>query len=224
MAVIRSVQGTSADDGARVRTMSPPGRFIVASALLLLTACASAPPQNSSNVCSIFEDRRSWYKAAQKAERRWGVPMAVNMAFLYQESAFRARAKPPRKYYLGFIPGPRPSDAFGYAQALDSTWGDYRRASGNTLARRSNFKDAIDFVGWYNDMSYRSSGIRKDDAYSLYLAYHEGNTGYRSRSYAGKQWLLDTAAGVQGTATRYGDQLAGCERRLNRNWFLRLFS
>lgn len=198
-------------------------RLIAVPALLVLTACASAPPQDSSNVCSIFEDRRSWFKAAQKSERRWGVPMEVNMAFLYQESAFRARAKPPRKYYFGFIPGPRPSNAFGYAQALDSTWNDYRDAAGNWGARRSSFKDAIDFVGWYNDMSHRSSGIRKDDAYSLYLAYHEGNAGYRNRSYAGKQWLLDAAANVQGNATRYGGQLARCERELNRNWFMRLF-
>lgn len=204
--------------------MSSLRRATLVPMLLLLTACASVPPQNSSNVCSIFEDRRSWYKAAQKSEQRWGVPTAVSMAFLYQESGFRARAKPPRRYYFGFIPGPRPSDAFGYAQALDSTWADYRRASGNTVARRSSFKDAIDFVGWYNDMSHRSSGIRKDDAYSLYLAYHEGNAGYRNRSYAGKQWLLDTAASVQGNATRYGDQLAACGPRLNRSWLQRLFS
>lgn len=221
---LSSSQRTRPHDGARVGRMSALYRFSSPLLLLLLTACASAPPQNSSNVCSIFEERRSWYKAAQKSEQRWGVPTAVNMAFLYQESGFRARAKPPRRYFLGIIPGPRPSDAFGYAQALDSTWSDYRRATGKTLARRSKFADAIDFVGWYNELSHRSSGIRKDDAYSLYLAYHEGNAGYRRGTHTGKQWLLDTAASVQGRATRYRDQLAGCERRLNRNWFQRLFS
>lgn len=199
-------------------------RFMSAAFLLLLTACASAPPRNASNVCSIFEERRGWYQAAQRAEQRWGVPTAINMAFLYQESGFRARAKPPRKYYLGIIPGPRPSDAFGFAQALDSTWSDYRQSAGNWGARRSNFSDAVDFVGWYNDMSNRLNGIGKQDAYNLYLAYHEGNGGFRSRSYEGKGWLLDTARTVQTNATRYAGQLDGCKDRLGRNWFMRLFS
>jgi len=199
-------------------------RFLLLVCMLWLTACASAPPQNASNICSIFEDRRSWYKAARKSEQRWGVPMAVNMAFMYQESGFRGRAKPPRKYYFGFIPGPRPSNAFGYAQALDNTWNDYQVAAANWGARRSSFKHAIDFVGWYNDMSHSINGISKDDAYNLYLAYHEGNGGWRNRSYAGKTWLLNTANTVQGNAARYASQLQSCERDLNRNWFMRLLS
>lgn len=199
-------------------------RIILICCGLALTACASAPPQNSSNVCSIFEDRRSWYKAARKSEQRWGVPIEVNMAFIYQESAFRGRAKPPRRKFLGFIPGPRPSDAFGYAQALDNTWNDYRVAAGNWGARRSKFKDAIDFVGWYNDMSNDINGIRKEDAYNLYLAYHEGNGGFRNGTYKGKTWLLDTASSVQENAARYGSQLQGCESRLGRSWFWRLFT
>lgn len=188
----------------------------------LLGACVSAPPENSLNLCSIFEDRRSWYKAARRAEERWGVPMAVNMAILYQESSFKGRAKPPRKYYFGFIPGPRPSNAYGYAQALDGTWNDYKLAAGNWGARRSNFGDAVDFVGWYNDNSNSINSIAKDDAYNLYLAYHEGNGGFRNGSWRNKDWLLQTAAAVQGNATRYSTQLQACERDLNRNWFMRL--
>src|SRR5690606_28692051 len=132
---------------------------------LLLTGCVSSPPDNPGNVCSIFEDRRSWYRAAKRSEERWQVPIPVNMAILYQESAYRGRAKPPRRYYLGFIPGPRPSNAYGYAQALDSTWNDYTRASGNGGARRSNFGDAVDFVGCYNTNSNRINGIARNDAY-----------------------------------------------------------
>lgn len=188
----------------------------------MLSACVSTP-RNSSNVCSMFENRHSWYKAAKKSEKRWDVPVAVNMAFLYQESSFEKRAKPPRKYYLGFIPGPRPSNAFGYAQALDSTWNDYKEAAGNWGARRSSFKDAVDFVGWYNAGSNRINGIGKADAYNLYLAYHEGNGGFRNRSYADKDWLMKTATNVQSNATRYQTQLNSCQRNLNRNWFMRLF-
>ena len=187
-----------------------------------LGACVSAPPDNPANVCTIFEDNRSWYKAAQRAERQWQVPMSINMAILYQESSFKGRAKPPRRYYLGFIPGRRPSNAYGYAQALDSTWDEYRQAAGGWGARRSNFGDAVDFVGWYNNRSNVINGIRKDDAYNLYLAYHEGNGGFRSGSWRNKDWLLQTASSVQNNADRYAAQLRSCRSDLNRNWLMRL--
>jgi hypothetical protein len=191
--------------------------------LLLLTACASAP-RNTANICTLFEDRRSWYKAAMRSEARWNVPVPVSMAFIQQESGFQGRARPPRRMFLGFIPGPRPSNAFGYAQALDSTWNDYKATASNWGARRSSFEDAVDFIGWYNSNSYRINGIARDDAYSLYLAYHEGNGGFSRRTYADKAWLLDVAGKVQANTLVYERQFQQCERALGRNWLQRLFS
>ena len=192
--------------------------------MFLLTACASAPPRNTGNICSIFEDRRAWFTAAQRTEERWSVPIPVTMAFIYQESGFRKRARPPRTRIFGFIPGPRPSDAFGYAQALDSTWDDYQQATGRWAARRSDFGDAVDFIGWYSSNSYRINGIRRDDAYSLYLAYHEGNAGFTRRTYEGKGWLIDVANKVQANTNLYLRQLGQCENELGKGWFRRLFS
>lgn len=189
---------------------------------LLLASCASAPPRNAANVCSIFEERRSWYRAAQASEQRWEVPIAVNMAFIYQESAFRARIKPDRTRILWIIPGPRPSSAFGYAQVLDSTWADYLRASGNRGASRANFADAIDFVGWYNRGSARQSRINSHNARDLYFAYHEGNAGFQRGTHRSKQWLLEAADQVQGNASRFGTQLDSCRRDLERSWWQRL--
>jgi hypothetical protein len=200
-------------------------RFVLPLALaLLLGACASSPPANTSNLCSVFENRRAWFLAARDAQERWTVPIPVTMAFIQQESGFRARARPPRTRILGFIPGPRPSNAFGYAQALESTWGDYVEATGNRFASRSDFADAVDFIGWYNSNSYRINGIRRDDAYSLYLAYHEGNTGFARRSFADKAWLIDVANKVQANTNLYERQFAQCERELGRRWYERIFS
>lgn len=190
---------------------------------LLLNACAS-PPRNTGNICSVFEDKRNWFNAARESQERWSVPIPVTMAFIQQESGFRSRARPPRTRILGLIPGPRPSNAFGYAQALESTWKDYEQATGNRSASRSNFADAVDFIGWYNNMSYRTNNIASNDAHSLYLAYHEGNTGFARRSFEGKQWLIDVASKVQANTNLYERQLAGCERDLNRSWYERLFS
>jgi len=190
--------------------------------ILAISSCASAPPNNTGNICSMFEERRSWFKAAKKSENRWKIPVPVTIAFIEQESGFRGRAKPPRSRILWVIPGPRPSDAFGYAQALDSTWNDYKESAGNWGARRSKFTDAVDFIGWYNNNSVRQNNIERSDAYNLYLAYHEGSGGFSRRTYANKAWLIDVARNVQSTATQYETQLAGCEKKLGRNWLMRL--
>jgi len=191
---------------------------------LLLASCVASQPRNASNVCAIFEERRSWYKAAKASSERWNIPIAVNMAMIYQESSFRSRAKPERSRILWIIPGPRPSSAFGYAQALDSTWSDYEQRSGNRRASRTDFGDAVDFVAWYNAFSHRSSNISRSDARSLYLAYHEGNGGYQRGTYRDKRWLLEAAASVQANANRFDAQLDSCRRELDKNWFQRLLS
>ena len=197
--------------------------LLLSGLLVSLSACAASQPRDTSNVCNMFEDRRSWYKAAERTEKRWGVPVHVSMAFIYQESAYQARIRPDRNRILWVIPWTRPSSAFGYAQALDTTWSEYRRETGNGFAMRSNFGDAIDFIGWYNRNSHRRNNIPYSDARNLYLAYHEGNAGFARGSYAGNATLLATAQRVQNNADRYQAQFAQCERELGRNWFMRAF-
>ena len=191
--------------------------------LTILSSCVSPPPENTANICSMFEERRSWYKAAKKAEKRWGTPVYVSMAIIEQESSFQGRAKPERTKLLWVIPWRRPSSAYGYAQVLDETWADYKEDAGNWGARRSSFSDAMDFVGWYTNSSTRRNRIARNDAYNLYLAYHEGNGGWARGSYNSKGWLMDVARNVQNTANVYQNQYQSCERELGRNWFMRLF-
>ena len=189
-------------------------------ALMLLSACTTSPPEQVDNVCDIFLEKSGWYEDAKESRARWNVPVSVSMAFMYQESRFVATAKPPRKKLFGVIPGPRPSDAYGYSQAKNSTWDWYQRSSGNYGADRDNFGDAIDFIGWYNDMSHQQLGLDKQDAFRLYLAYHEGHGGYRSGSYNKKPQLLKVADKVAETSDTYGAQLATCEVRLRcRQWY-----
>ena len=189
---------------------------------LLVSACATAPPSSTSNACRIFEEHRDWFKAAKKSEDRWKIPVAVSLAFIEQESAFQQKARPERRRLFGIIPGPRPSDAYGYAQALKGTWKDYKRETGNTISSRADFADAVDFIGWYNARSVKENRIAPNDAYNLYLAYHEGQGGFRRKTYDKKAWLITVARGVQSTASQYDAQLQRCEKALGRNWFLRL--
>ena len=194
--------------------------LMVLMVVVLLPACATSPPEQVDNVCDIFREKSGWYEDAKESRARWGVPVSVSMAFMHQESRFVATAKPPRKKLWGVIPGPRPSDAYGYSQAKDSTWEWYQRSTGNYGADRDDFGDAIDFVGWYNNVSHKELGIDKQDAFRLYLAYHEGHGGYRKQSYRSKDWLVDVARKVDRQAKQYNSQLQECSEELEpRGWF-----
>jgi hypothetical protein len=179
--------------------------------LLGLGGCATAPPQRPQDACAIFDEKPSWYKAARKAEAKWGTPVQVQLAIIRAESGFRHDAKPPRERLLG-VPLWRASSAYGYPQAKDETWDWYRAKTGNRGASRKDFADAVDFVGWYTDVSQRTLGISKWDAYSQYLAYHEGHGGYKRGTYKDKAWLMGVARKVDSYARTYGTQLASCRK------------
>lgn len=186
--------------------------------LLFLGGCATPQPsfRESEDLCALFQGYPDWYKEAGRSSDRWNIPVPVMMAILYQESSYKSDAQPPRTTCLWIFPGPRPSTAYGYAQAKDETWEDYIKASGNRGADRDDFGDAIDFVGWYCDRSARQCGIARNDAEALYLAYHEGPKGYTRRTYRGKTWVLGAAAKVKKRAQAYTSQLKRCEGRVRR--------
>ena len=185
--------------------------------LMLMGGCAFIPDDqtpiskiNISNACQIFQGRSSWYGTMKKAYRKWGTPVHVQLAIIYQESKFRADARPISRGLFGFFPGRRLSSAFGYAQALDGTWAHYKQKTGNSGADRDDFRDAVDFIGWYNNVSHKKLRISKWDARKLYLAYHEGHGGYAAKSYRKKAWLLRVAKKVKRNAARYRKQMSRC--------------
>ena len=149
----------------------------------------------------------------KQAERKWNVPVHVQMAIIYQESKFIGNNRTPIQYVVGVIPMGRQSSAYGYAQALDATWREYERAEGGSSARRDDIGDATDFMGWYMTQTTEEIGIPIGDARNQYLAYHEGRTGYTRGSYNRKSWLLRIANEVGSRAELYRGQLARCSRR-----------
>jgi hypothetical protein len=180
-----------------------------------LSGCATSPPSNPNNICNIFDEKPDWYKAAKKSENKWGSPVPVMISIMYQESQFVQKAKPPRTKILWIFPGPRASSAYGFAQVKSDTWDDYQRDAGGIWARRDNFADAVDFIGWYNYQSQKRSKIKLNDGYGLYLAYHEGHGGYNKKTYNSKAWLRATAQKVANRAAEYSRQLKQCEDSLD---------
>lgn len=186
---------------------------------LILQSCMATPPQNPDNICLIFEEKKSWYKAVMRSEKRWKIPPYVLMSFVYQESSFQPDAKPERTKLLWVIPWKRKSTAVGYSQALNMTWEDYKEETGNTRANRKNFKDSADFIGWYASKGYYQ-GFDRLDARSLYLAYHEGYGGFKKKSYRKKPWLIKVADRVQTRSTKYQQQYWGCAKQLKKKRFI----
>lgn len=183
--------------------------------IALFYGSVSAPPNNINNLCNLFEEKPYWYQDVKASADRWGSTVPIIMAFIYQESKFIHDAKPPRNKIFWVIPGPRSSDAYGYAQARDATWDWYMEETGVLRANRRDFGDAADFVGWYNYMSNKLTGISLRDPYNLYLAYHEGQGGYNKQSYRGKAWLKSIAKRTEQRANRYAAQLKKCQSKLD---------
>ena len=189
--------------------------------VVLLAACSTPQPKNIGDVCEIFDEYYDWYNASKEVEKKYGIPISVTMAFIHQESKFIGDNRPPREWFLWIIPGPRPSSAYGYAQALDSTWAEYQKNTGHWGADRDDFEDAVDFIGWYNTRTIKRTSIQSHDAYRLYLAYHDGAGGYLRGTYKNKPWLINVAKKVDRRAKQYQRQLVQCQEDLERGWFWR---
>ncbi|MEO9612348.1 MAG: transglycosylase SLT domain-containing protein [Nitratireductor sp.] len=191
-------------------------RTVVAIVLLIALAGCGSTPRGINNVCTIFDQKDgwfgNWYRAAKKTEREYGVPASVLMATIRIESGFDSDARPPRKKLLGIIPWKRKSTAYGYSQALDGTWQSYKRETGRWGASRTDFADAIHFVGWYHYNSHRKNGIALNDAYSLYLAYYAGQAGYARGVWRGNAGMQKAARKAATMANSYADQMRQCGR------------
>lgn len=165
----------------------------------------------TENLCEIFRDNPQWFADAHHSYRRWGTPIAVQLAFVYQESRFVANASPKSSFTVF---SNKTSSAYGYAQALDGTWGDYVRNTGRFNAHRANMHDALDFIGWYNSNAIKKLGLEPNQVRDLYLAYHEGIKGYSMATYDNKEWLKTVAGQVHERAVRYDQQLRSCHQEI----------
>lgn len=182
----------------------------------LMQGCASAPQPSAeqiSDACDLLTDNRDWYRALRHSSKKWDAPMGLQLAIVNQESSFDGRARPargPRKFF-GLVQGDRPSTAYGYAQALETTWEVYKKDTGNSGADRHSFRDSVDFIGWYVNNTARQAGVKPSNYKAHYLAYHEGVGGYSRGTWKSKRWLVQRANHVAAQAARYESQIKHCK-------------
>ena len=185
--------------------------------LFLISACSSIP-SNTSNSCSIFNEKYLWFKHVKKTEKKWGTPIYLQLAIIKMESNFDWLAKPPRQKIFKVIPYKRPSSSFGYSQAVKGTWEQYKNETGNKLATRTRFKDSVDFIGWYTNKTNSILKISKNDVFKQYIAYHEGWGNYKN--YKKNKKIIDLAKRVEKQSDLYKKQLLECQNQLNKNKYI----
>mgnify|MGYP001385595468 CR=1 FL=1 len=183
----------------------------------LISACSSIP-KNTADGCSIFYEKYFWYKHTKKTEKKWGVPIYIQLAVIKTESDFNWLAKPKRLKLFKVIPYKRPSSSFGYSQAVKGTFKQYKNETGNKLARRTRFKDSVDFIGWYMNKTEKILKIPKTDVYRQYIAYHEGWGNYKN--YKNNKKVIILAKRVTAQAEKYRKQIKQCQRKLNRKKYI----
>ncbi len=183
----------------------------------ILTSCSSIP-SNTSNSCSIFDEKYLWYKHAKSTEKKWGTPVYIQLAIIKMESDFDQLAKPPRQKLFKVIPYKRPSSSFGYSQAVKGTWQQYKNETGNKFATRARFKDSVDFIGWYTNKTESILKISKNDAFKQYIAYHEGWGNYKN--YKKNKKVIRLAKRVEKQSNLYKKQLSQCSNSLSTNKYI----
>jgi hypothetical protein len=58
---------------------------------LFLSGCFSLFSSDAitvGNICTLMDEEVRWYKAVKASEKKYGVPMHVQLAIIYQESHF----------------------------------------------------------------------------------------------------------------------------------------
>ena len=183
----------------------------------LISACSSIP-KNTSDSCSIFNERYLWYKYTKRTEQKWGTPIYLQLAIIKMESDFDWLAKPERQKIFKVIPYKRPSSSFGYSQAVKGTWDQYKKETKNSLATRARFKDSVDFIGWYVNKTSKILKISKKDAYRQYLAYYKGWGDYKN--YSKDKKAIIYAKSVKEMASKYRKQLTFCKKNLDKNKYI----
>ena len=178
---------------------------------LFLLSCSSIP-KNTSDGCSIFSEKYLWYKHAKKTEKKWGTPVYLQLAIIKMESDFDWLAKPKRQKLFKIIPYKRPSSSFGYSQAVKGTWRQYKEETNNPFARRTRFKDSVDFIGWYTNKTEKILKISKKNSFKQYIAYHEGWKNYKN--YKNNQKVILLAKKVEKQSNKYKRQLLKCNKSL----------
>ena len=188
--------------------------------IFFIIASCSSVPKYPSNACKIFGEKYLWYKSIKKSSDKYGVPTYIILAFVNKESGFNRWAKPKRTKLFKIVPYKRPSSSFGYSQAVNKTWDQYKKETNNPLALRSRFKDSVLFIGWYINKTNKINKIPFNDPYRQYLNYYLGWGNYSKKLYKTDKKAIILAKKVEQQSKIYKNQLKECKKNLNNKYII----
>ena len=195
-------------------------RNIIYLILFLFVNSCSSIPKYPANACKIFGERYLWYKHTKKSSEVYGAPMHIILAFVNKESGFNRWAKPKRTKLFKIVPYKRPSSSFGYSQAVNKTWDQYKKETNNPLALRSRFKDSVLFIGWYINKTNKINKVPLNDPYRQYLNYYLGWGNYSKKVYKTDKKAIIFAKKVEQQSKIYKNQLKECKKSLNNKYII----
>lgn len=184
--------------------------------IVALSGCTTVPhsaeqprtekqPRDIENLCSIFAEKEHWVGAARTSHEKWNLPVELMMAIIRHESAFIANSRPRNNK------GELLSSAYGYAQALDGTWSQFKNETARRSDKRTDFADAVYFVGWYSNKAMDTHpGLSPYDVIGLYVLYHNGWSSLQQEKEPPSAELLRLATKVYKTTLNYHQQLKQC--------------
>jgi hypothetical protein len=171
--------------------------------VLALCSCKPAPtpvahPAPANATCALLAAHAGWSEGLAAASQRSGVPAALLLAVIRQESNFE--------------PDKRRSDTlgpYGYAQADARTWAAYQRAQNRLQADRNDFAASVDFVAWYLNATQARTRLPYERVAAHYLVYSRGEGADGPAPPAARR----NAARVASFARAYEKHLAACPPR-----------
>lgn len=179
-------------------------RIILVLSVVMCLGCAQRVA-DPDNICEIFRQHPEWCKILDRVRKKFGVPVAVEMAILYQESNFtNYSAIESKKLSLG--------DEERTATFWQRYFGKFYYSQ-----NKMNFRLAANFMGWYLARLHKKLDIPFNEADTLYLVYGEGTLNYRLADYQFKQELVRTALMVAWRAREYQAQLPHCRAMLSKS-------
>ena len=92
------------------------------SIIILISACSSIP-QNTSNSCSIFNERYLWYKHVKSVEKKLMSKFIYSLLLLRWNLILIGWQSLQDKNYSKLYHLRRPSSSFGYSQAVKGNMG-----------------------------------------------------------------------------------------------------
>jgi len=175
---------------------------ILVMATLLLSGCFGSSTKQQLQICDELDANDEWIEPAVNAQQKYGTPLALSLSLLELPLS-----KLEKKHVR-----PRMSD-----------WDEYRIRSERWDAVPSNPQDAVDFIGWFTQLSQKRNSLAWHEAGEHYLALRLGHGGYHRFDATKYPELSQQAKGIDARSKRWSKELAACKHQWQgESWFNKL--